>query len=108
MDVAVAQAEARFRLLKREGEIRCNSRFPDAALATRHRDRVLDSRNACRTHSSPGASGWRMNVDQNFRISDSMNRLQYFFGITFDRSRNIGIVRGQRELHFDVAIVDVN
>ena len=108
INVAVTQAYAHFRLLKREGEIRCHSRFADAALATRHRDRVLDSRNACRTHASPGASRWRMNVDQNFRISDPINRPQYFFGITFDRRWNIGIVRGERELHFDFAIVDVD
>ena len=108
IDVAVTQADARFGLLKREGEIRRNSRFSDTALATRYRYRVLNSRNACRTHASAGAGRRRMNVDQNFRVSNSINRPQHFFGVTFDRSRNIGIVRGDRELHFDFAVIDVD
>jgi hypothetical protein len=68
---------------------------------------VPDSLDSRRAHAGACACGRRMNIDQNFCALNTVNSSQRFFGIILNCRGNIWIIRRQRELNLDLAIVDV-
>src|SRR5262249_6071759 len=106
VNVAVAQADARFDLVERDCEICRNGRLANAAFAARDRDYVFNSWNPRGTNSR-ARTGWRgVDVNQDFRGTNALEGPQNLFGIGLYGRRNVWVVCGERELHFDLAIVD--
>ena len=70
---------------------------------------MFDSRKSRRAHPArTGASGWRLNIDQDLCVFNARNSAQELFSIVFDRGRNIRIVCGDSELHPHIAVIDVD
>ena len=69
---------------------------------------MLDSRDLGRANSRAGASGRRVNVDQDFRGPNPINGTQGFFRIILDRGGNVWIVGRKRQLHLYFAVVDLD
>ena len=96
-------------MLKRDGEIRGDSRFSDPAFAAGDRDDVLDAADSRRADSGRAAARWwRLNIDPHFGVTDAGEIAQRPFRFVLDRLRNGGVARGERELHDDVAIACVD
>ena len=107
IDVAIAQADARAGLLECDGEIRGHGRFADAAFAAGDRDHVLDSFNPRRADSGRASSGGRrMNIDQYLRLVTPGRSRSAASASVLIVARNGRLVRRQRELHRDIAILD--
>ena len=49
-----------------------------------------------------------MDIDQNFCAENTIELAQDFFRIVFYGRRNIGIVSGKCELHFDFAAINLD
>ena len=108
VNVAVAQTDARLGLFKRDGEICRDGRFSNATFAAGNGNDVLDSRNLGGADARACARRWRVDVDQNLCAANTIESAQDLLGVIFYRRGNIWIVSRKSELHFDVAIVDVD
>ena len=69
---------------------------------------MFDSGNPLGANGCTSTAGRRMDVDQNLCRANTVERSQDFFGIVLNCRGNIGIVGGERELHFYFATVDLD
>src|SRR5437762_245559 len=67
--VAIAQADARAVFVQRDGEVRGDRRFADAALSARDGDDVFDAGDRGRTHAR--GLRRRLDVDQHAHLADA-------------------------------------
>ena len=69
---------------------------------------MFDSWNSRRADAGSCPAGRRVDIDQDFRALNTIEGSQRFFGIVFDCRWNIRVVCRQRELHFDLAVIDLD
>ena len=106
VNVAIAQPDSSLGLLERDGKIRRDGGFADAALAAGDRNDVFDSFDPRRADTGGTAARRRgLNIDPHLRFTHTSEIAQRVFRFVLDRLRNRRVVRGQRELHDDVAIM---
>ena len=92
-------------LLERDGKIRRDGGFADPAFAAGDRDHMLDPGDPRRADTGGAAARRRgLNIDPHLRFAHTSEIAQRVFRLVLDRLRNRRVVRGQRELHDDVAI----
>ena len=105
VNVAIAQADRGLGLLERDGEIRRDGGLADPALAAGDRDDVLDPGDPRRADAGGAAARRRsLDIDPHLRFAHAGEIAQRVFRFVLDRLRNRRVIRGQRELHGDVAI----
>ena len=75
VDVAIAEPRLGTRLRESEGQIGCDSGFPDAAFSTGHCDNMLHALDPRRPHGSSGGGG-SLDIDFHRNTAGSAHGLQ--------------------------------
>ena len=93
-------------LFERDGKICRDGRFADPALAAGDRNHMFDPGDPCRADTGGAAARRRgLNIDPHLRFTHTSKIAQRDFRFVLDRLGNRRVVRGQHELHDDLAIM---
>src|SRR5205085_5710578 len=69
---------------------------------------MFDSGQPGGANGRAGAAVRRVHVDHNVGATNAVEAAQSFFRVTFDRRGNVWIVRRERDLDFDLAVMDLD